>query len=359
MFRRIVLALALFAPVALQASDPSTSDLIESGHFKRAQVILADRLKSTANDPRAHYEMSKVALAFGHWDDAIQHAEKAVSLDAKNADFQAQLAEAVVSKLSENAQLGFFDKLSLSRRYRKESDLALQLDPNNLVANSDLVEYLQEAPTMAGGDKKRAADLADRMVHVNPLRGYLMKFEIATREKQTAAAEQALEQAIHADPKSYDAHIAAANLYLQKGGGGLAQSEQHARAALVLAPGRAAAYNILATLYAQQARWTDLDSLLKDAQQAVPDNAGPFYQAAKTILLSNQGLQFPRAEQYLRTYLSQPPEGGEPSLTGAHWRLGLLLEKEGHKDQAKQELQAAVNLDPTFEPARKDLKRLQ
>jgi len=127
----------------------------------------------------------------------------------------------------------------------------------------------------------------------------------------------------------------------------------------LIATDRAAAYNILATLYAQQSRWTDLDALLKDAQHAVPDNAGPYYQAAKTILLTSQGMQFQRAEQYLRTYLSQPPEGGEPSLTGAHWRLALVLEKLGQKDQAKQELQAAVKLDPNFEPAKKDLKRLQ
>jgi hypothetical protein len=36
-----------------------------------------------------------------------------------------------------------------------------------------------------------------------------------------------------------------------------------------------------------------------------------------------------------------------------------VLEKEGHKDQAKQELQQAVTLEPDFEPAKKDLKRLQ
>jgi len=37
----------------------------------------------------------------------------------------------------------------------------------------------------------------------------------------------------------------------------------------------------------------------------------------------------------------------------------LVLEKLGQKDQAKQELQAAVKLDPNFEPDKKDLKRLQ
>jgi tetratricopeptide (TPR) repeat protein len=61
----------------------------------------------------------------------------------------------------------------------------------------------------------------------------------------------------------------------------------------------------------------------------------------------------------VRAYLSQSAEGNEPSLAAAHWRLGLILEKEGHKDQAKQELQEALQLDPSLEAAKQDLKRLQ
>ena len=48
-----------------------------------------------------------------------------------------------------------FAKMSLARRFRKEVELALQLDPNNLDANSDLLEYYLEAPGMAGGSTSR------------------------------------------------------------------------------------------------------------------------------------------------------------------------------------------------------------
>ncbi len=99
--------------------------------------------------------------------------------------------------------------------------------------------------------------------------------------------------------------------------------------------------------------------MIADSKRNVPDDLAPLYQAAKSILVGGQNQDLPRAEKYLQTYLSQPPEGSEPSLSAAHWRLGLVLEKEGHKDQAKQELQDSVRLDPNYEPARKDLKRLQ
>jgi tetratricopeptide (TPR) repeat protein len=55
----------------------------------------------------------------------------------------------------------------------------------------------------------------------------------------------------------------------------------------------------------------------------------------------------------------QEPEGNTPHLAAAHWRLALVLEKEGRKADAIAELQTAVKLKPDFEDARKDLKRLQ
>jgi tetratricopeptide (TPR) repeat protein len=340
------------------SAETSTAALIEQGHYKRAQAILAERLKANPNDAHSSCEMSKVSEAFQRWDEAIQQAQKAVSLDPKNAEFQAALADAVGSKLSA-VSLGMFERMSLARRFKREAELALQLDPDNIDANEDLMEFHLDAPGLVGGDKKKAAELADRMVHINPVRGYLMKVELATHEKRTIEVESLLQQAISADPKNYFARTQAANFYLSKGDAGLTQAEAQAKQAIQLDIGRAGGYTALATVYAQQSRWKDLDSALDASQREVPDDLTPFYQAAKSILTGNQGSELSRAEKYMRNYLTQPPEGNEPSLAAAHWRLGLILEKEGHKDQAKQELQEALRLEPGFEPAKKDLKRMQ
>src|SRR5579863_9685286 len=180
--------------------------------------------------------MSKVSEAFARWDEAIQQAERAVSLDRKDPEFQAALADAIGSKLS-GAQLGWFQKLSLARRFRKEAEQALQLDPNNIDANQDLMEFHLDAPGIVGGDKKKAAELADRMVHSNPVRGFLMKFEIALHEKRSGELESLLQQAMDADPKSYEARIQAANFYLSKGSTEIKQAEQQAEQAIRIAPG--------------------------------------------------------------------------------------------------------------------------
>jgi tetratricopeptide (TPR) repeat protein len=351
----LILTLLLSRPLC--GTDVSTAALIEQGHYKRAQAILAERLRANPNDARSYCEMSKVSEAFARWDEAIRLAEKAVSLDSKNAEFQAAVGDAVGSKLSA-ASLGIFEKMSLARRFKKESELALRLDPDNVEANEDLMEFHLDAPGLIGGDKKKAAELADRMVRINPVRGYLMKVEFATHEKRTAEIEPLLQQAISADPKNYFARMQSANFYLNKGGASLAKAEEQARQALQIDPGRAGAYGVLAIIYAQQGRWSELDSALTASQREVPDDLAPLYQAAKGILTGNQTQELPRAEKYLLSYLGQPPEGNQPSLAAAHWRLALVLEKEGRKDQAKQQRRDAARLDPAFESAKKDLKRL-
>lgn len=357
---RLLLLVVMFFPSAalLRAFDASTAALIKEGHYKRARAILASRLKTNPNDARSYEEMSKVSEAFARWDDAIQQAEKATQLDRKTAEFQAALADAIGSKLS-GAQLGSFQKFSLARRFKKEAELALQLDPDNVEANQDLMEFHLDAPGILGGDKKRASELADHMVRINPVRGYLMKFEFATHEKQTGELESLLKRAMDADPKSYEAHLQAANFYLAKGRDRLPQAEEQARRVMQIAPGSVRGYTIMAAIYVQQGRWKELESLLGEAQRAVPDDLTPYYQAAKAILAGNQGQELSRAERYIRTYLGQPPEGAEPTSAEGHRQLGLILAKEGNKDQAKQELQQALALDSGFEAAKQDLKRLR
>lgn len=76
-----------------------------------------------------------------------------------------------------------------------------------------------------------------------------------------------------------------------------------------------------------------------------------------TLPLSKDDL--PRAERYLRKYLTQEAEAESPSHAAARWRLGLVLEQPGRKAEAISEIEAAVKAEPSIEPAKKDLKRLK
>ena len=107
----------------------------------------------------------------------------------------------------------------------------------------------------------------------------------------------------------------------------------------------------------KQKRWSDLDAILGEAEAAVPDNHVAYYIAANALLASKEDL--PRAERYLRKYLSQEAEAESPSHAAARWRLGLVLEQQGRKAEAISEIEAALKADASIEPAKKDLKRLK
>lgn len=153
------------------------------------------------------------------------------------------------------------------------------------------------------------------------------------------------------------AHTLLANFYSSDTQKKYDAAEKYARAALKIDPTRSGAYSLLAILLAQNQRLNELDTLLAQSEKNVSGNLGPFYQAGRILL--TQSKELPRAESYFRKYLTQEPEAGSPDHAAGHWRLGLVLEKLGKKQEAISELEKAVRMRPTFEDAKKDLKRLK
>ena len=246
----------------------------------------------------------------------------------------------------------------MSHRFRKEAERTLQLDPDNTYAHEALARYYWYAPSIAGGDKNKAMQMVDLAIHSNSTRGYALKAELdAMQDRAKALADW--KEAVAAQPESYQAHIGLGNALLTAGGESWKAAEAEGERALAIDPSRGAAYRLLASVYAGAQQWQKLDALLARARTAVPDDRGEEFSAAQTILDKNLQSQFPRAEEYLRSYLSTPTEGLEPSAAMAHWQLGLVLEKEGRRSTALQEVQTAASLDPSLDGAKRDAKRLQ
>lgn len=356
MSRKLICAVVLLALLAapLQANDPALESLASDGHWKRLRAAVEPRLKANANDTEANYYMAAVRQAFGDLDGALPLAEKAVQLDGRNSDYHYMLS-AINGQQAEKA--GVFKALGLVGRFKREVQTAIDLDPQNIDALWAQMEFYLQAPRIVGGDKKKARVNADRIFAINPSRGNLAYARVVLKENPQAAVESYYVNAVQADPRSYSARIRLADFYASDREKKHDLAEKEAREALKLNPGRAGGYNFLAALFALQERWSDLDAILAQSEKNVPDNFNPFYQAGRILL--GTGKDLPRAERYFRKYLMQEPEAGAPSHAATHWRLGLVYEKMGRKAEAIAELQTAVRLDPKFEPAQKDLKRLK
>ncbi|HZR26265.1 MAG TPA: tetratricopeptide repeat protein [Vicinamibacterales bacterium] len=350
--RKLILLVGLLA-----TPDPTTRALIDSGHYKQARAILEPRVKANPNDAESAALLARVRLEFGDFDGAVQLAETATKLDASNAGYHAILAEAV-GRSAQHASM--FKQIGMARRYRAEEETALTLDAKNVDAREGLLEYYLNAPSIAGGDRKKADQMAEDIARIDAAAGYLAKATILVETKTTGDLESLYKQAIAAATTpltKYRATVQLMNVHLAPKTQNLSAAEQDARALIALDPKRVAGYTGLAIVHAYGNHGAAIDAALGEAEKAVPDNCSPHYQAGRVLLQSNGDLA--RAEKYFRKFLTIEPEAGPNTWAHAHWRLGLVLEKQGRKREAVGELEEAVHLRPDLEDAKKDLKRLR
>jgi tetratricopeptide (TPR) repeat protein len=345
----------LLFPVEAAASDPGSAEaLIEAGHWKRARAILEPRVTANPRDAQAACLLSRVKVAFGDLDGALKSAQQAVALEDGNSNYHFQLAE-VYGEMAARASM--FAAASLAGKFKGELEASLARDPKSLDALDALMQYSFQAPGMMGGDKEKARAIAEKLVQLNPVRGYLAQAELAREAKDFAKVEACFLEAVQADPKNYEAQTALAGFYAQPSHRKTEGAEKHAREAVQLDPARAKGYSILATVLAHEQRWSELEAVFSASEKAVPDDPTPFFEAAKALLES--GVELERGKTYLHKYLAQEPEGEEPDAAQAHWLLGLILEKQGRGAEAVSELVAAVQMNPRFKEAKEDLKRLK
>jgi tetratricopeptide (TPR) repeat protein len=351
----VALALLSCARPALPAGPASDEPrtLFEHGLLRRAAAVCEQRLAASASDANAGALLARIRARQGSLDDAIRLATAAAAAEPKNADAQYALAEVYGMKAQ---SVGMLKAAGYAGKMRKAADAALASDPRHLDALEILVDFHLLAPGFMGGDKKQAAGFVERIAQVDAAQGWLQKGQNAMRGKDTTLAARCWQNAAEVTPPSGEALVQYAS-WLAPRWRDPARSERLALQAVALEPWRAGGWQVLASLYAAQERWAELDAMLQRSEAAEPSHLGAWYQAARQLIVTRKAAA--RAEGYLRHYLGREPEIGAPSWAAARWRLGQALEQQGRTSEARTEIETAVKLDPKLEDARKDLKRLR
>jgi tetratricopeptide (TPR) repeat protein len=353
-----VLVLLLFVAAALSlaalpaAATPAIERLMEAGHWKRARAEVEALARTRPDDARTWWLRSRVQAAFGDRPAAVASAERAVAADPSKAEYHWQLAEQLGEQASDAGPL---KGLGLAKRFRKEAEQAMRLDPQHVDARYGMMLFYEKAPGLIGGDKKKAAAMAKEIAAIDPLQGLVAEARLAAERRDTTRVLRLRIEAVSRFPNDYRARIALANLLARPAT--LDEAWGHAGAASYIDSSRAAAWGLLAGIAAHRGQWPELESTLARAERNLPDNYTPHYQAARALVTTKK--EAPRAEALLRRYLATPPEAGAPSHAGARWRLAQALEQQGKTPEAIAELQKAVAADPKLEGAQQDLKRLK
>jgi tetratricopeptide (TPR) repeat protein len=350
---RAVLLFTLFASTLALSADGKT--LFEQKHYRQLSGIALERVQHNPNDAEALFWLSAIYDAYGDFDRAAEFARRSTEAAPGSSEYHCQYADVLGDKAVKAGVLG--GGVPLARQMRREVDLSLQLDPRNVRCLKESMGLYEQAPVLVGGSKPKARQTLQQIYDISPAEGALAEAALLQMQKRPLPEIEAfLRRAVQLNPRLYRAVIDLTSILASDGYRRYAEAEHFARMAIADDPGRAAGYVYLTAACAYQQHWNDLDAAIDEAQRQVPDDAAPLYSAALALLESNA--DFPRAERYLRRYLTQEPEAGAPTRSTAHWKLGLVLEKQGRLADAANELRAAAaenSGDPAF---KKDFKRI-
>ncbi len=105
----------------------------------------------------------------------------------------------------------------LASKARDAFEKAVQLDPKNADALSDLFDYYLEAPGFLGGGYDKAMAIAERTAQFDPSQAYFEKAKLAQKHKEFGSAEEHLRQAINIAPHQVGHLLALARFLANEG----------------------------------------------------------------------------------------------------------------------------------------------
>lgn len=145
---------------------------IDEGWWADAEMELIEIVGRNGNSVRAHYLLADIYLSeldMGrrmHWDEAEDHAKKAVELDGDNAENLMLLGHIMGIKARDGSKLSAIGRAKTAKgSYEK----AVKLEPDNLQARIWLVNFHRNAPGFAGGDKDEARRQAEAIAGIDQL----------------------------------------------------------------------------------------------------------------------------------------------------------------------------------------------
>jgi tetratricopeptide (TPR) repeat protein len=314
---RNILRLALVALLpALALGDDAPVSLLAQGKVDQAIAALRGQLSSTPNGPESHHLLCRSYFALGAWDRGIAECEKAVELDPPNSRYHLWLGRIYGEKAD---SVSFLTAAGLAKKVRTEFETAVELDPHNADARTDLAEFYLEAPGIVGGGHDKAEAQARVLDKIDPPMAHWVRGRLAEKKKE------------------------------------LAQAEQEYRAAIQASNGGAYAWFNLALFYRHQQKWDEMERTVHRAAAAPIDRPEILMESGEILIRA--GRDFPGATGLLRRYLAGSTVEQAPAFKAHYW-LGMVLEKQGDKEGAAREYRAALALAKDYSRAREALSHL-
>jgi tetratricopeptide (TPR) repeat protein len=312
--RKLVEAALLALSISLACADTPRDGLVQanaalqSGEADQALQLL-NGLPASAE---AHNLRCRVYFALGRFDQAASECEQAVELGSSSLN-HLWLGRALGEKADNSS---FMTAFSLAKRARAEFEEAVNLDPHNGEAMSDLGEFYASAPGVVGGGNDKAEALVPKLDAIDPARAHVLRARIAESRKDYGTAERELKQAV-------------------------ATSEHPA-----------IAWMTLGGFYRKREQWDQMEAAVESGYRAAQHDRGAglaLFNGASVLIRGKRNLDL--AAKMLEEYLADYPRTEEGPAFEAHTRLAQLKAQLGDKSGALEQRAQALKLAHDYKPA--------
>jgi tetratricopeptide (TPR) repeat protein len=236
-------------------------------------------LKSIPQKDAAVYElMGQNYFMSGDYRKGTEALEKAVAADPNNSNYAMWLGRTYGRRAEMAGPLGAMGNASKARQYFEK---AVAIDPANIDALNDLLDYQLEAPGFLGGGLDKARATLALISRASPAEGLWAESKLDEKRKQFSSAEEHLKQAVALAPQV----------------------------------GRLVA---LARFLARHGRYQESDQSFERAEQLAPDSPSLMYERAHVYIESHRNLDVAKdlLERYLRADITadDPPKADARKL---------------------------------------------
>jgi len=316
-FLREVVVSAILTALVPAVATASAKELLASGQVDEAMRVLEKQIADSPTDAQSHNLLCRAYFMIAEWDQGIASCERARDLDPQKSLYHLWLGRLYGEKAD---RAGVFSAPGLAKKARSSFERAVELDPNNWEARTDLAEFYFEAPGIVGGSKDKAREQAEALMHLNPGMAHWVLGRMAEKNKDMDAAE-----------REYRASIAATHSGIR-------------------------AWLDYASFLRRANRLDEMATALRQLESAPIDRPESLMDGANMLLRSERESML--AVRLLRRYFANGPVEEAPAFK-AHNLLGQLLEKQGDRRAAADEYRAALALFRNYKPAQENLKRVE
>ena len=279
----VKLCVAVCLSVASAAADwEQARKLYDRTEFEESLTVLK---AIPEKDSRVYGLMGQNYFMIGEYKKATEALEKAVTAEPNNSEYVLWLGRTHGRRAEVANPFTVMGHASKAHQYFER---AVALDPQNIEALNDLLEFYLEAPGILGGGLEKAKATVAQIGRVNLAEGQWAQSRIDEKRKEPGSAEA------------------------------------HLRRALELAPLQVGRLLDLARFLSKQGRYQEAEENFARAEAIAPENPKLLYVRADSYIKSNRNLEV--AKDLLKRYLSSNITPEDPPKSSAR---KLLQQIEG------------------------------